>query len=853
MSESLQQRISREISKTLTKPGEWMVWCDPRNDWGPLLQMAANAPGMKGFTLYSLTTEDCTWGKPGGLVWRTKLKELTSVQQSFVLHVVASPQELGWLWVQALRAETIYRTPLRDALQEWGWRAQSSKTGNDELARMAKNRTYFQQDPADWGGGGLTPNPMLLLELLAGTALRSEDDRMILDYTIESAGLPELPVFSEAAHLPALEKQKEEQKLELWCINALARLLTTHAHKIAPTQFAYHEYLLASDKRAFALELLEKWVDSVRLSKDLALRILQADRMATLGQSLQRETLETVGRQEAFLSHAAERALFAQTCTNLAGRSGRDLLETLAALQNELAIHAKGFWGDTLDSQRFTREGSDLESQIIPWGELARLSRAADQLLNAIPQATWSRPEEILEWYVQAGWRVDQSGEEVMRHLSRATAELIDLINPLRFAYLSHWEPYLLQWTDIWQQAGCPRPALASQGEWLMKQLADKRPLAVLVVDAMRYDIAMALLETINENEGAERAQISPARTALPTVTALGMGMALPVRENDLRAEIDHGKWQLYHKKQPALNLSIAENRREWLRTEGKVAPEALLNIKDVENGKIPEPQDGRTRLFVFDSVIDKLGHDEELELMGTRDVQQRYLRAIKHLREKRWERIVLVTDHGFIHWPGANEQRVSPPLPDPAYTSRRALAYASDLHLDGPKGSAPGKKWQIAVASGASCFRTYGGLGFFHGGASLQEWIVPCLKIEWPGKAKYVKITIQRIDQILSLRPKIVLDIVREHSVEQALARQIEVRIREQERNLVLFRSKPVMATPDPERDTLTVLMELAEIPAESEFGRNTSLKIEVRDLSSEVVIAEATTTLMVEIKNDW
>jgi hypothetical protein len=355
------------------------------------------------------------------------------------------------------------------------------------------------------------------------------------------------------------------------------------------------------------------------------------------------------------------------------------------------------------------------------------------------------------------------------------------------------------------------------------------------------------LKEGINNREGVERAQISHARTALPTITALGMGMALPLNESDLQAEVVNGKWQLYTR-ETSLNLSIAENRREWLRKQFKVASDALLTVDDIEAGKIPEASNKCNRLFIFDNLIDKLGHDEELEPLGTREVQQRYLRTIEHLREKHWQRVLIVTDHGFIHWSGTNERQVPPPLPDPAYTSRRALAYSSEAVLDGPQGLAPGGKWRIAVASGASCFRTYGGLGFFHGGASLQEWIVPCIKIEWPRKAKLVDIIIQPISQILSQRPKIILEVRREKLFgnDETLARQVEVRIRENRHNTTIFRSAPKMVTPG--QELVSITMELVE---GVEVERNTPLTIEVRDIRTDEVISTATTTLMVTIEN--
>ena len=138
----------------------------------------------------------------------------------------------------------------------------------------------------------------------------------------------------------------------------------------------------------------------------------------------------------------------------------------------------------------------------------------------------------------------------------------------------------------------------------------------------------MTLASQLNKSEGAERATVSAARTALPTITALGMGMALPLPEKDLQADIVDGKWQLRQAGHSA-NLSIAEQRREWLRTQGKVAADALLTMADVQHGNVPAPQAKRNRLVVFDDLIDKLGHDEELEAMGSDQVMQRYLTAI--------------------------------------------------------------------------------------------------------------------------------------------------------------------------------------------------------------------------------
>src|SRR5450759_4933507 len=51
-------------------PGAWLVWCDPRGDWLPLLRQAASESG--GFKLLELRGE--TLGQLGGPVARRALQ-----------------------------------------------------------------------------------------------------------------------------------------------------------------------------------------------------------------------------------------------------------------------------------------------------------------------------------------------------------------------------------------------------------------------------------------------------------------------------------------------------------------------------------------------------------------------------------------------------------------------------------------------------------------------------------------------------------------------------------------------------------------------------------------------------------
>ena len=52
-------------------------------------------------------------------------------------------------------------------------------------------------------------------------------------------------------------------------------------------------------------------------------------------------------------------------------------------------------------------------------------------------------------------------------------------------------------------------------------------------------------------------------------------------------------------------------------------------------------------------------------------------------------------------------------------------------------------------VPRSVNAFRTYGGLGFFHGGATLQELVIPVVVATWPAKASKVEVVLKPVGHI--------------------------------------------------------------------------------------------------------
>jgi hypothetical protein len=247
----------------------------------------------------------------------------------------------------------------------------------------------------------------------------------------------------------------------------------------------------------------------------------------------------------------------------------------------------------------------------------------------------------------------------------------------------------------------------------------------------------------------------------------------------------------------------------------------------------------------IHDAAIDKLGHDDQLEVQGGGFALERYVGAIERLRDAGWLRVLVVTDHGFIHWPSSTEKNAPYPAHNPAYASRRALTYPAQQALAGPQGLAPGGQWRVAVPHGAASFRAYGGLGYFHGGASLQEWILPCVSVEWPLQARPVQVEIEPLGQVLSQRPTVTLNVVAASLLlEEAIPRQVEVLIRHAQTRAILFRSQPQTITPSQAQFQVRTTA-LAGVTGD----RSAALLIEARDAKTEEVLHQQASTLMIEL----
>src|SRR5439155_1425418 len=319
----------------------------------------------------------------------------------------------------------------------------------------------------------------------------------------------------------------------------------------------------------------------------------------------------------------------------------------------------------------------------------------------------------------------------------------------------------------------------------------------------------------------------------------LGMPFALADEANALSVGITKeapARWRVTAN-DGTQDLTAAEPRREWLRRRFKLKPAATTDVKSVLDSPPPSPKESGRLLFVFGDEFDTQGHEGELKFTGADDYVERYVRVVRRLRDVGYSTVAVVTDHGFLHWEPEKDEVDDPPTGEVLWRSRRAVVGRGLKHPTAVAVPVKGGDLECRVPRSVNAFRTYGGIGFFHGGATLQELVVPVVVFRWPKKAEKVAAVLTPLAEITSLRPRVE---VRPGGAGQALmfgpdakmmGRQVMVKVVEPGSGRRLFRSTlSCKVDPDGSPVTLTLEREGGET-----CPRGARLQVEIRDADND------------------
>jgi len=830
--DSFQSWLCQEIESLLNRSGTgtgFIVWCDPGRVWKDLLALAAQSGG---FELWADDTHE--------LLLRDRIQSATAARR--VIWLPAARSGITYFKVFELRAAEVVTLTLPEALSKYGVDISPEHLVELDSLLAAHAKEWFGRPLSAWkeltpgNAKGALMDDDVILEMLA-TPGRTFD------------GLVAENLFSLFARRLAEDfglPVPGEKGPDNWRVQAVATLLCTDAAAKCPGSVPGEQKRIipAGAQRERALKLLSRWQGQVDLVEGF-------EKLAPMGDgltSLQYWARSLPHSPPPLASPGAERVLFEKAVEQVAGLENfGELAKALEAGMGFYRRHEDGFWGKRAKSR-------------LRWGHLAKLASAAGLLLQEYRvEAGWKSPADAVDWFVRQGWEVDQRGETLFREDPELPGGLAGVLSRVRQAYLRHVDATNIAFSELLSYSSPELLALPFAGDAIKEAVTGataKEPVAVVVLDACRFDLGCRLAGLLNQGEPAKRATVTAARAPVPSITAIGMPLCLPGVSGELKVSVVGKVWQAMVQGF-AGNLAVAEQRREWLRGTFKLKERAVkLTVAEIADASASEWLNAKALgRLVFVSGDDLDDHDCVLKPFGLDQTLERYATVIRKLRSGGYNQVVVVTDHGFYHWePAADEREIPKPTGEVVFECRRAIVGHNLEHDSALKFGVTRSNLEACLPRSVNCFKTYGRIGFFHGGATLQELVTPVVVVRWPKKAKKTGVVLKPLSEIVSLTQRVEVapgsgerDLLGAVD-ENLLGRKVLVKVLTPLTGKVLFKGKMAIVV---EPGGVTQVVELERVES-AEAKRGDELEVQAVDADDEEILDRRTVSLQVDL-DEW
>lgn len=273
---------------------------------------------------------------------------------------------------------------------------------------------------------------------------------------------------------------------------------------------------------------------------------------------------------------------------------------------------------------------------------------------------------------------------------------------------------------------------------WVGPFLRKDNKVCVIISDAMRYEIGDELLSLIRQ-EDRYSAELEPALSMLPSYTQLGMAALLPNKElaiadNETGTVLVDGQSSQGTANRTKILQSALDGRGQAIKAE------EFMHLNRDDSRELLKANDV---LYIYHNRIDHTGdkiHSEGQAFEAAEQTLEDLVRLVKKLTAANATNILITADHGFIYQNRAIEESdfssVDAEGDSILYRDRRFVLGRGLKPSPGLQTFSPGKiglasDVEIQIPKSINRLRLKGsGSRFVHGGASLQEVVIPVLKI---------------------------------------------------------------------------------------------------------------------------
>ena len=275
-------------------------------------------------------------------------------------------------------------------------------------------------------------------------------------------------------------------------------------------------------------------------------------------------------------------------------------------------------------------------------------------------------------------------------------------------------------------------------GHWVKPFLDSNNKIYVIISDAMRYEIADELVSLIRQ-EDRYSADIAPMLSMLPSYTQIGMAALLP---NETLSIADNTSGTVLVNGQSSQGTS---NRSKILKAALQDRGDAITadNFMQLNREGSRELLKANDVIYIYHNRIDHTGdkmHSEGQAFEAAEKTLSDLMKIIKKLAAANANNILITADHGFIYqnreidqsdFSGAEVRGKEVLYKDRRFILGKGLVDSSGLHKFSSEALGLIGDVEVQIPKSINRLRLSGsGSRFVHGGASLQEVVVPVVSI---------------------------------------------------------------------------------------------------------------------------
>lgn len=304
--------------------------------------------------------------------------------------------------------------------------------------------------------------------------------------------------------------------------------------------------------------------------------------------------------------------------------------------------------------------------------------------------------DDVVKNYADTGWRVDDAALKVRAECmeTRDTEIVTDILRNIYLPWLEDSSHYLQSLFERQQYPDAPCESAWQEGDCL------------LFVDGLRMDCAKNLVTLLSSRGLQPKEEIYWA--PLPSLTATGKPAVSPVC-GQISGEDENTDFE------PVITASGKSLKGNF---EKLLADSGWEILKNGDTGV------GRGRAWAEFGSLDQEGHHKANRLAANLPaLLEEIAKYISDLLAAGWNRVIVVTDHGWLWLPGGLPKiGLAADLVENKW-GRCAIPKAGSIINARKYPWHWNKNCYFALADGAKCFKA--GQEYAHGGLSLQECLL--------------------------------------------------------------------------------------------------------------------------------